>query len=52
MTYQQENVFLVIDDEGTKGMIAKDPKTHEVVIYKVVKITVPEDTIKILSSHE
>lgn len=51
MTYQQENVFLVIDDEGIKGMIAKDPKTREVVIYKVLKVTVPEDAVKILN-HE
>ena len=55
MKFQQENVFLIFN--GTEenilvGAIIKDPKSKEVVICKVTKMSVVEDAVKILNSNE
>ena len=55
MKFQQENVFLILN--GTEenilvGAIIKDPKSKEVIICKVIKMSVVEDAIKVLQTHE
>ena len=56
MKFIQDNVFLIVNgqnEDNLVGMLVKDPKSKEVVICKVVKMSVVEDAVKILNKeHE
>ena len=55
MKFIQDNVFLIVNgqnEDNLVGAIIKDPKSKEVVICKVTKMSVVEDAVKILNSNE